>query len=82
MSSIRENDKNGISRGKFFLILLSLVMPALFACLGTGAVDAYAANIGTITVNGSTKTYSDFEKLTDDLAGYKDKTVTIDMLSD
>ena len=57
-------------------------MPALFACLGTGAADAYAANIGTITVGGSTKTYSDFEKLNEDLAGYKDKTVTIDMLGD
>ena len=54
----------------------------LFTSLKIDATYAYAADVGTITVDGSTTSYGSFTKLRNDLGRLGNKTVTIEMLTD
>ncbi len=64
-----------------FLLMLSVMILATFTCMKKVQAEENG-DIGTITVDGNTKTYSSLESLAGDLEGYENKTVTIDMLSD
>ena len=57
-------------------------MAAFFVFLRITALDVYAATIGSITVDGKTTYYSDFEELVQALDDIDRKTVTVDMLAD
>ena len=76
-----KNDRSCLSV-RTLLLKLSVMLLALCAFLHVGVAQAYADDIGSITIDGTTKNYSKLEDLANALEGYGDKTLTIDMLAD
>lgn len=77
MTAVSKTGEGAVKRGNRRRFILPVIALALFACLNIGAAEAHAGDIGSITVDGSTRNYSSFGSLASALKDYEDKTVTL-----
>ena len=63
------------------VLVMLLTFVVVLTGIAPGGVHAASA-IGTVTISGNTKSYTDLGALVNDVKGYKDQTIRIEMLAD